>query len=68
MDIICKVISYAMEGFLKMKENNILEQLLKIEEDPEILNFRFRLNNIPMWLFIRNYVFWEIIKNNGSGV
>jgi hypothetical protein len=52
-----------MDGFLKMKENNIIEQLLEIEEDPEILNFRFRLNNIPMWLFIRSYVFWQIIKN-----
>ncbi len=55
-----------MEGFLKMEENNTFEQLLKIEEDPEILNFRFRLNNIPMWLFIRNYVFWEIIKNKNN--
>jgi hypothetical protein len=57
-----------MEGFLKMKGNNIFKQLLKIEEEQEILNFRFRLNNIPMWLFVRHYDFWEIITNNGSGV
>jgi hypothetical protein len=48
MDIICKVISHAMEEFLKMKEKKIIEQLLY---------------NIPIWLFIRSYVFWEIIKN-----
>lgn len=49
-----------------MNENSIFEQLLKIEEDPEILNFRFRLNNIPMWLFVRNYIFWEVIKNKNN--
>jgi hypothetical protein len=41
--------------------NLSLEHLLKIEE-PEILNFRFTINNLPMWLFIRHYVFWEILK------
>ncbi len=45
---------------------NMIEELLKLEEDPKILDFRFKLNNLPMWLFIRVDFLWHIIKKRYS--
>lgn len=42
-----------------------INDLLKIEEDEKILDYRFK-NELPMWLFIRPWVFNELLKQEFS--
>ncbi len=39
-----------------------IDDLLEIESDPRILDFRFKHNNLPMWLYVRHYLFLYILN------
>jgi len=40
-----------------------IDDLLEIEADPKILDFRFQHNKLPMWLYIRYYLFETLIRH-----